>query len=125
MLTLLLSQHVEDQVSKINHSSIPYFPPSLSDPSSLFPSLSLSLSLSLSPYHPLSPSSSPQVLCNHLPSVVPQLQSHCATELSACLEEDNPAKLLKPLLKMVLKLVVTLRSKEEVNQDIRVLRPAS
>ena len=119
MLTLLLSQHVEDQVSKINHSSIPYFPPSLSDPSSLFPSLSLS------PYHPLSPSSSPQVLCNHLPSVVPQLQSHCATELSACLEEDNPAKLLKPLLKMVLKLVVTLRSKEEVNQDIHVLRPSS
>ena len=98
-------------------------PPYLTLPPS-FP-LSLSLSLSLSPYHPLSPSSSPQVLCNHLPSVVPQLQSHCATELSACLEEDNPAKLLKPLLKMVLKLVVTLRRKEEVNQDIHVLRPAS
>ena len=59
--------------------------------------------------------SPPQVLCNHLPTVAPQLHSHCATELSSCLEEDNPAKLLKPLLKMVLKLVVTLRRKEEVN----------
>lgn len=86
------------------------FPPSLSHhPSSLFPSLSLLITLSSS-------SPCPQVLCNHLPSLAPQLQSHCATELSACLEENNPVKLLKPLLKMVLKLVVTLRSKEEVYQ---------
>ena len=48
MLALLLSQHVEDQVSKVNHSSVSYFSflPSLPQPSSLFPSLSLLITLS-------------------------------------------------------------------------------
>ena len=53
-----------------------------------------------------------QVLLHQLPAVAPLLQAGCLTELAAA--DRRPAKLTRPLLQLLGKLVTSLKSHQEV-----------